>query len=107
MLHLEPEACFLLLQKPRKKKDKKAKKEKEKKEKKEKRKKNKEKRSEYIEPEGITTPSKENLPPSQQPTPMEVKLPVSVISHSPPFRVLHAVIPLCPVQGHWKYTHWT
>ncbi|PVD23927.1 hypothetical protein C0Q70_17203 [Pomacea canaliculata] len=57
-------------EKPKKKKKGK----KEKKEKKEK-KKLKEKRSEYIEAEGITTPSKENLPPSQQPTPMEAQLP--------------------------------
>ncbi|KAL8577686.1 AP-3 complex subunit delta-1 [Nucella lapillus] len=57
------------------KKKRRSKKEKDRKEKKEKKKKSKEKRSEYIEAEGITTPSKENLPPSQQPTPMEVKLP--------------------------------
>jgi hypothetical protein len=63
--------CFSL----QKKKKKKSKKDKEKKEKKEKKK--KAKRSEYIEPEGITTPSKENLSLSQQPTPMEIKLPVS------------------------------
>ncbi|XP_076439969.1 AP-3 complex subunit delta-1-like isoform X2 [Babylonia areolata] len=62
-------------EKHKKKKDKKSKKDKERKEKKEKKKKSKEKRSEYIEAEGITTPSKENLPPSQQPTPMEVKVP--------------------------------
>lgn len=69
---------------------------KEKKEKKEKRKKNKEKRSEYTEPEGITTPSKENLPPSQQPTPMEVKLPVSSFFNRPHWNFLLAKKLLCP-----------
>ena len=66
--------CFMLsdsLQKHKKKKEKKTKKDK--KERKEKRK----HRSEYETPKGITTPSKEQLMPSQMDTPMTVKLPVS------------------------------
>ncbi|XP_064604156.1 AP-3 complex subunit delta-1-like isoform X2 [Liolophura sinensis] len=53
---------------------KKKKNKKEKKEKKEKRERQKNK-TDYEEAEGITTPSKENLPPSQQPTPMTMQLP--------------------------------
>ncbi|XP_050403527.1 AP-3 complex subunit delta-1 isoform X1 [Patella vulgata] len=56
-------------EKPRKKKEKK------KKDKKDKKKKDKLKRSEYIEADGITTPSKENITLSQQPTPLDVQLP--------------------------------
>lgn len=58
-----------------KKKEKKVKKEKEKKDKKKEKKKLKSKRREYEEAEGITTPSKENISISQQPTPSDVKLP--------------------------------
>ena len=32
-----------------------------------------------MEADGITTPSKENLPPSQQPFPLDFKLPVSYL----------------------------
>ena len=39
------------------------------------------KQSDYIEAEGITTPSKEQLPPNQAPTPAAYKLPVSANSH--------------------------
>ncbi|ESP05472.1 hypothetical protein LOTGIDRAFT_177167 [Lottia gigantea] len=53
----------------------KKKKEKKKKEKKKKEKKEKLKRSEYEVAEGITTPSKENISVSQQPTPLDVQLP--------------------------------
>ncbi|CAL1543843.1 unnamed protein product [Lymnaea stagnalis] len=64
-------------QKPKKKKEKKSKKEKEreKKEKKKEKKKLKDKRSEYEEADGTTTPSKEAISLSQQPTPNDVKLP--------------------------------
>ncbi|KAK3753179.1 hypothetical protein RRG08_024453 [Elysia crispata] len=58
-----------------KKKDKKVKKDKEKKDKKKEKKKLKSKRKEYEEADGITTPSKENISISQQPTPSDVKLP--------------------------------
>ncbi|KAH9491695.1 AP-3 complex subunit delta-1 [Bulinus truncatus] len=58
-------------EKPKKKKEKKSKKDKKKKEKK----KLKDKRSEYEEAEGTTTPSKEVISLSQQPTPNDVKLP--------------------------------
>ena len=65
-------ALPLLLQKTKKKKKK------EKKDKREKRKKKKE----YIETEGITTPSKEQVPPSlQAPTPAAYKLPVCSNKH--------------------------
>lgn len=69
-------------QKVKKKKDKKSKKEKGKvkKEKKKEKKKLKDKRSEYEEADGTTTPSKETISLSQQPTPNDVKLPVSFFS---------------------------
>ncbi|XP_059146899.1 AP-3 complex subunit delta-1-like isoform X2 [Physella acuta] len=64
-------------EKVKKKKDKKSKKEKGKvkKEKKKEKKKLKDKRSEYEEADGTTTPSKETISLSQQPTPNDVKLP--------------------------------
>ncbi|XP_005107703.1 AP-3 complex subunit delta-1 isoform X2 [Aplysia californica] len=64
-------------EKAKKKKEKKSKKdkEKEKQQKKKEKKKLKEKRSEYEVAEGITTPSKESLSLSQQPTPNDVKIP--------------------------------
>lgn len=61
----------LCYQKTKKKKEKKAKKEK--KSKKDK----KLLRADYEEAEGITTPSKEQVPPSQAETPVAVQLPVS------------------------------
>jgi hypothetical protein len=60
------------MQKTKKKKEKKAKKEK-----KEKRDKKKLLRADYEEAEGITTPSKEQVPTSQMDTPMNVQFPVS------------------------------
>ncbi|XP_041360282.1 AP-3 complex subunit delta-1-like isoform X2 [Gigantopelta aegis] len=62
-------------EKSKKKKKEKRTSTKDKKLKKEKKKREKEKRNEYEEPEGITTPSKENLSISQLGTPMETKLP--------------------------------
>ena len=70
-------SVFFFLQKSKKKKKEKRSTTKDKKLKKEKKKRDKEKRNEYEEPEGITTPSKENLSISQIGTPMETKLPVS------------------------------
>lgn len=66
--------CKLLffMQKTKKKKEKKAKKEK-----KEKRDKKKLLRADYEVAEGITTPSKEQVSPSQMDTPMNVQFPVS------------------------------
>lgn len=67
--------CKLLffIQKTKKKKEKKAKKEK-----KEKRDKKKLLRADYEVAEGITTPSKEQVSPSQMDTPMNVQFPVSI-----------------------------
>ncbi|GFN96700.1 Ap-3 complex subunit delta-1 [Plakobranchus ocellatus] len=62
-------------QKKRKEKKTKKDKDKEKKDKKKEKKKLKSKRKEYEEAEGITTPSKEIISISQQPTPSDVKLP--------------------------------
>lgn len=39
-------------------------------------------RADYEEAEGITTPSKEQVPPSQQETPVNVQFPVSQVSLS-------------------------
>lgn len=62
---------IVFLQKHKKKKDKKTKKDK-----KDKKKSKQKHKSDYEIADGITTPSKENLPPSQQETPMQAQLPV-------------------------------
>lgn len=63
-----------MFQKPKKKKEKKVKKEK-----KEKRDKKKLLRADYEVAEGITTPSKEQVSPSQMDTPINVQFPVSFL----------------------------
>lgn len=63
-----------MFQKPKKKKEKKVKKEK-----KEKRDKKKLLRADYEVAEGITTPSKEQVSPSQMDTPINVQFPVSYL----------------------------